>query len=274
METLAADRISAAGRRGSSRPIIAETSGGARFVKLRGAGQGTGALVAEVIVAALAETLGLFVPPRSLIVLRAGIDVADWDDELADLLGASIGVNLGFDFLNGARDFVPADAARVPASTRAAIFWLDRFVMNPDRTTQNPNLLWWLDHLWLIDHGASLGFQYAWERVTESSPRDPRLSRDAHVFEAGLSPDDVAAADAAFAPLVTREVLTSVVAAVDETFLVPLVRGATGATGAIEAMHEEQSIARRRAAYVAYLWKRVQSPRSFLELRAGLATGP
>src|SRR4051794_32167078 len=104
METLRAERITMAGRRGSSRPIVADTRAGERIVKLRGAGQGTGALVAEVIVAELAEALGLLVPPRSLVILPEQIETADWDDELDDLLEASVGVNLGFDFLRGAAD--------------------------------------------------------------------------------------------------------------------------------------------------------------------------
>jgi len=44
---------------------------------------------------------------RALIVLPAEIETANWDDELADLLAASVGVNLGFDFLPGALAFAP-----------------------------------------------------------------------------------------------------------------------------------------------------------------------
>lgn len=253
METLHARRIVSARRRASSRPIVAETDGGVRLVKLRGAGQGTSALIAEIIVAELAEALGLFVSPRSLVTLPESIETADWDDELADLLTASVGINLGFDFLDGAVDFASADASRVPATACAEIFWLDRFVMNPDRTAENPNLLWWSDHLWLIDHGASLGFQYSWETVSESGPSEPRLSRDAHLFESLIDADLVATTDERLAAVLARDVLTAAVAQVPESFLT------TGANAT--------AIARRRAAYVAYLWKRLRSPRTFLEIR-------
>jgi hypothetical protein len=114
VDVLIAERITAGGRRGSSGPLVAETRAGVRIVKLRGAAQGTAPLVAEIIVAELAEAIGLAVPPRSLIELPAGIETADWDDELADLIAASVGLNLGFDFLEGAREFAPAKA--VPES--------------------------------------------------------------------------------------------------------------------------------------------------------------
>ena len=68
------------------------------------------------------------------------------------------------------------------ADDRAAILWLDRFVMNPDRTARNTNLLWWENRLWLIDHGAALGFQYDWSSVSESSTRSQSVEMDPHLF--------------------------------------------------------------------------------------------
>jgi HipA-like protein len=262
MDVLSAERISAAGRRGSSRPLIVETDAGARIVKLRGAAQGTGPLVAEVIVGELAEALGLAVPPRSLVDLPAEIETADWDDELAQLLAASVGLNLGFDFLAGAREFGQPDVARVAPELRAGILWFDRLVLNPDRTARNPNLLWWADHLWLIDHGAALGFQYDWQRVLEQSPRDARLPAEAHLFESLVPPDDLRSADEELGSRLTRDVIDAAVAAVPESFLMPLVDA-----GSAEPRETTSRIARRRAAYGAFLWKRVQQPRPFLDAR-------
>lgn len=262
MDVLSAKRISAAGRRGSSRPLIVETDAGVRIVKLRGAAQGTGPLVAEVIVGELAEALGLAVPPRSLVELPAGIETADWDDELADLLAASVGLNLGFDFLGGARELEASDVQRVAPETRAAILWLDWLVLNPDRTARNPNLLWWADQLWLIDHGAALGFQYDWQRVLEQSPREARLPPEAHLFESVVPPDDLRSADEALASRLTRDVIDAAVAAVPESFLLSLV-----GAGSVQPTEVASRIARRRAAYSAFLWKRVQPSRPFLDAR-------
>jgi hypothetical protein len=262
VDVLSAERISASGRRGSSRPLIVETESGARIVKLRGAAQGTGPLVAEIIVAELAEAIGLAVPPRSLVTMPDEIETADWDDELGDLLVASVGLNLGFDFLPGARELVPSDVGRVAPETRAAILWLDRLVLNPDRTASNPNVLWWADHLWLIDHGAALGFQYDWHGVREQSPREARLPRPAHLFEAVVPPDDLRSVDDELASRLTRDVVDAAVAAVPDSFLLPLVHAGPADSGDVAS-----SIARRRAAYGAFLWKRVRAPRPFLEWR-------
>ena len=242
--------------------MVVETSAGRRLMKLRGAAQGTGPLVAEIIVAELADSLGLAVPERSLIELPAKIETADWDDELADLLAASVGLNLGFDFLAGARDFAASDLARVGPGDRAAILWLDRFTLNPDRTRRNPNLLWWSDRFWLIDHGATLRFQYAWRRVSETSPREPGLAPDAHLFEAAVA--DLHLVDAALASRVTHDVLEAAVAAVPESFLLPLLSPPAASAGAASELMT------LRAAYVAFLWNRLRAPRLFIEPRPSM----
>jgi hypothetical protein len=253
VDQLRATRITSALRRGSSRPVVVETPGGVHIVKLAGAAQGAGALVAEIVVAELAQAIGLQVPARALVEVPRHIEVADWDDELEDLLAASAGANLGFAWLDGATDFAAADVVRVPPAFRAAVLWLDRLVMNPDRTARNPNLLWHAGEPWLIDHGAALGFQYDWPRVTEDAPRAPWLPREAHLFEAVVDADALQAADAALAPMLTREVLHAAASLVPAEFL--------------RARHPDADPVRRRAAFVAYLWKRLREPRPFLEVR-------
>jgi hypothetical protein len=160
MEILPITRVLAGPRRGSSRPVLVETSAGRLLVKLRGAAQGTGALVAEIIVAELAEVLDLPVLPRSLAILKWDTPVDDKNDELADLLAASVGLNLTFPMLERARDATADDLLRFTPTERAAVLWLDRFVMNPDRTVTNANILARDGRLYLIDHGAALRFQY------------------------------------------------------------------------------------------------------------------
>ena len=201
MKSVIATRALEGGRRGSSRPIVVETDAGACIVKLRGAAQGTGPLVAEVVVGAIADAIGLSVPGRMLVTLPPNVNIPERDAELRDLMGASIGTNLGFAYLDGARDFVLTEIDKVGAAERAAIFWLDRFVMNPDRNASNTNLLWYKNKLWLIDHGASLGFQYDWSTVTEQSPTRQFVETEPHLFAASLMTSDVAAADSTSAAL-------------------------------------------------------------------------
>ena len=176
-------------------------------VKLRGAAQGTGPLVAEMVAASLARELGLRVPPWSLVELPADTPSDDPDDELADLLRASVGLNLGLGFLAEARVFVAGDAERIPFETRAAILWLDRLILNPDRTRRNPNLMIDRDGVVLIDHGAALRFQYDWSRVTEEPPREVGESYESHLFDADAADERWREFDERFAARLSREVL-------------------------------------------------------------------
>src|SRR6185369_3933841 len=183
-------------------------------------------LVAEIVVAALAEALELRVPARSLVVLERGVATDDRDQELGDLLTASAGLNLGFVVLEGAQDLKTCDLDRVSPEDAATILWLDRLVFNPDRTNGNPNLLWWGDRLWLIDHGAALRFQYNWSAVTEATPRQVGTTADPHVFETAAASDEWSTWDMVFVSRVTRSVLKDAVAMVPASFLLPLVPAA------------------------------------------------
>ena len=250
MRIIDARRVLWADQRGSSWPVLVETDDGLRFTKLRGAAQGTGALVAEVIVAELAEALGLSVPERSLVMFAADVDSADQNDELADLLRASAGINLGFAYLDGARNFAPdADVDLVGREDAAAIRWLDGLTANPDRTARNPNLLWWQDGLWLIDHGAALGFQYGLPEVDATTARRPYNIREPHLLTSRVP--DLAHADAGLAASISHEVIERAVAEVPDEFLIPLLKA--------------DSLPERRAAYRNYLMRRLEAPRPFLE---------
>jgi HipA-like kinase len=254
MQTVEAQRVIATYRAGSSWPVLVETSRGVRFTKLRGAGQGTGALVAEIIVSALCDALGLNTPARSLVQLPRDVESADRNDELRWLLDASEGLNLGFAFLDGAKYLELSQIDDVNRDDAAAIVWLDGLVMNPDRTRRNPNLMWWHGQLWLIDHGAALGFQYAWSSVSELSTGLPMPAHEPHLLRERVT--DLEEWDELFAARVTREVIEDAVAQVPDDFLAPLLPAAEPVT--IDALR------RRRAAYVAFLWKRLKAPRGWV----------
>jgi len=247
-----ARRIVSSHKRGSSWPIVAETEEGRFLVKLRGAAQGTAALVAEVIVAELADALGLAVPRRALLHLDGDVENADRDQELGDLLRASQGLNLGFRFLEGARVIGIEEAAVSRDDLACPLLWLDALVMNPDRTPANPNVLVAEGRSWLIDHGAALPFQYSWGTVTEDSPRSEAYSIDRHLFAARA--DRLRDWDERLATRLTREVLDNAIAQVPDDFLVPL----------LGRPPDAERLQRRRAAYQAFLWKRLKAPRPFV----------
>lgn len=252
---LRARRVLSAMRRSSSSPVVVETDTGPLFVKLRGAGQGTAALVAEIIVAELAERVGLPVPRRVLVRLEAGLPSLDPHGELRALLDSSQGLNLGFDLLNGARDLRRDEAALIEPGVAAPIVWFDALVQNVDRTPANPNLMKRGAELWLIDHGAALTFQHYWPLVTELSPREPGAFVEKHLFQ--VTHDELASWDAAMAAALPRAALEQAVEAVPNDFLLPLLAAGAG----------EAELRREREAYVAFLWKRLKPPRPFIASR-------
>ena len=148
-------------REGGSLPGIVEGDDLGTYVcKFRGAGQGLPVLVAEVIVGELARALGLRTPELVFLNITEPMARYEADEEVQDLLNASIGLNLGVDFLPGSFGFDPVQD--VDPAYAAKVLWLDAFVANVDRSWRNPNLLWWHQDLWLIDHGASLYFHHGW----------------------------------------------------------------------------------------------------------------
>ena len=148
-------------REGGSLPGLVEANDdGLYVVKFRGAGQGTQALVAEVIVGELARGLGLPVPELVLATIDARLGAAEPDPEIQELITASEGGNLGVDFLPGALAYTPAGAWQPDPELAAEVVWLDALITNVDRTARNPNLLVWHGRLWLIDHGAALYLQH------------------------------------------------------------------------------------------------------------------
>ncbi len=97
-------------REGGSLPAIAEADDEFMYViKFRGAGQGTKALIAEFIGAEIARALGLKVPEIVFANLDAAFGRTEPDEEIQDLLKASVGLNLGLHYLSGSITYDPAD---------------------------------------------------------------------------------------------------------------------------------------------------------------------
>jgi hypothetical protein len=204
-------------REGGSLPAIMEADDcGTYVVKFRGAGQGRKALIAEVISARLASACGLPVPDLVAVRLDPALAVGEPDPEIQDLLRASAGLNLGVDFLSGAVDF-DASAATVDGGLAGRIIWFDALVSNADRSWRNPNMIFWREQLYLIDHGATLTFQHRWETAAAAATRPYDASEHALI---GCEPQ-IEAADAELAVLVTEAVLAEAVAAVPPDWLEP-----------------------------------------------------
>src|SRR6201990_3563723 len=95
-------------REGGSLPAIAEADDGFLYVlKFRGAGQGAKTLVAELIAGEIARALGLKVPEIVFANLDEAFGRTEPDEEIQDLLKASVGLNLALHYLSGAFTFDP-----------------------------------------------------------------------------------------------------------------------------------------------------------------------
>src|ERR1700712_5174929 len=102
MRAVAATRYVTPLREGGSLPALVEADDdGLYVVKFRGAGQGEGALVAEVVAGELGRALGLLVPDLAVVEICPEIAAAEPDPEIQELVAASIGANLGMDYLPG-----------------------------------------------------------------------------------------------------------------------------------------------------------------------------
>jgi hypothetical protein len=246
LATVRATRYVAPLREGGSLPGIVEGEDLGTYVcKFRGAGQGLNVLVAEVIVAGLARHLGLDTPRLVVIDLDAAIARYEADEEVQDLLTASLGSNLGVDFLPGSFGF--DTSVEVTPGFAGRLVWLDAFVANVDRSWRNPNLLVWHGRPWLIDHGASLYFHHGWSGGVGDPERFAAQPWDirGHVF--ATSAGRLAEVDAAIE--LTQADLRAVVDDVPDEWLTP-----------VPGTETPQAL---RDAYVAFLGARLAT-RSWL----------
>src|SRR5689334_3472026 len=191
MRTVNAARYVTPLREGGSLPAIIEADDEGMYVlKFRGAGQGTKALIAELICGELARAAGLVVPGQNgpgllvpeLVFVNLDPEIAktEPDPEIQDLIRASGGLNLGLDYLPGSVMFDPV-ADKPDADLASRIVWFDAYVTNVDRTPRNANMLMWHRRLWLIDHGAALYFHHSWTNMDQRS-REPFALIKEHIL--------------------------------------------------------------------------------------------
>ncbi len=234
-------------REGGSLPALVEADDGFLYVlKFRGAGQGTKALIAELIAGEIARALGLRVPEIVFVTLDSAFGRTEPDEEIQDLLRASEGLNLGLHYLSRAITF-DALVTTVDAKLASQIVWLDCFVTNVDRTARNTNMLIWHKELWLIDHGASLYFHHS-EQLWEEQAQRPFAQVKDHVLLPRATELDTV--DAEFHMILTPERIRSIVALIPDEWL----------TGELSA----ESISEQRQVYVQFLEARLASSSIFV----------
>jgi hypothetical protein len=204
-------------REGGSLPAIAEADDGFTYVlKFRGAGQGLKALIAELIGGEIARALGLKMPETVFANLDAAFGRTEPDEEIQDLLKASVGQNLAIHYLSGAITYDPA-VTKPDVMLASQIVWLDSLLTNVDRTARNTNMLMWHNELWLIDHGASLYFHHSWSNWQEQSVKPFKQIAD-HVLLPYAS--EIDKVNDAYAAILTPERVAGIVALISDERLV------------------------------------------------------
>ena len=248
MRTVNAARYVTPLREGGSLPAIIEADDDGMYVlKFRGAGQGTKALIAELIAGELARAAGFLVPELVFVALDPEIARTEPDPEIQDLIRASGGLNLGLDYLPGSVMF-DAVAEKPDADLASRIVWFDAYVTNVDRTPRNANMLMWHRKLWLIDHGASLYFHHAWTDMDQRS-KDPFTLIKHHILLPFASA--IEDADKTMTAAIDEEVIRGIVHLVPDEWM--------------EGDSPFSTNAENRQAYVDYLTRRLVSPRHFVE---------
>ena len=249
IRTVSATRYVTPLREGGSMPAIVEADDlGLYVLKFRGAGQGVLALAAELICAGIGHALDLPVPEVVFASVDSELGRNEADQEIQQLLQASLGNNLAMDYLPGSAMFDPAARDPVDPVLASSTVWFDAFITNVDRTARNPNLLCWHRDLYLIDHGAALYFHHDWSDLdTRALTRFP-LIRD-HVLLPWAS--GLEASDALLRPRLTRPVLEKILQQVPDEWLLP--EPAADTPGA------------KRDGYLNYLLARLDAAPSFVE---------
>ncbi len=236
-------------REGGSLPAIIEADDlGLYVLKFRGAGQGPLALVAELVAGEIGRAAGVAVPELVLVEVDSALGRNEPDEEIRDLLRASVGLNLGMDYLPGSLMFDPAARDRATPEVASSAVWFDAFITNVDRTARNPNLLWWHKSLYFIDHGASLYFHHDWPSIEQAALTPFPLIRH-HVLLPWA--DSIAGAGALLRERLNRAVFETVLEQVPGEWLLPEPGAPTPED--------------KRRAYVDFLSRRLSAHAIFME---------
>jgi hypothetical protein len=240
-------------REGGSLPAIVEGDDQGMYVlKFRGAGQGTKALIAELVAGEIARALDLPVPEIVFAQLDAELARTEGDPEIQHLIRASAGLNVALDYLPGAVAFDPL-AEQPDALLASRVVWFDAFASNVDRTPRNTNLLVWHRKLWLIDHGAALYFHHGWSNSIDVQSSERARDAFARSKDHVLLPlaTQLEQADAMSVARLDADTLERIVALIPDAWLEP--------------EGELRNAATMRAAYLDYFARRLQSPRAFVQ---------
>lgn len=129
-------------------------------VKLKGSSASATGLMFELLATQMAQFLDIPVPEAAIIEIEYSLAEAISDTDIAAFLKKSVGKNFGSKFLSCGFCTWPKGKA-VPGMIRQTaleIFTYDAMIQNPDRTVDNPNILYDGEYIYTIDY--ELGFSF------------------------------------------------------------------------------------------------------------------
>jgi hypothetical protein len=236
-----ATRIAGVAGGGSSRPLLVETEAGRFVVKLVGGPDGPRALAAEWIGTSLAALAGL--PTLELAALDLDPELAAplVESELREAVQRGAGLCLGLRELSGARQARARELEQADDDFAVRLLWVDLLLQNPDRRSENPNVLSRDQALIAIDHASALPFHHDWV-LSEALPSKDLAPPSTHVFASRAA--RLPQWHPHLRPLLSRELLLEVCAELPIEWL---------------GQPSFDSPERQRQAYAAYLWKRLHA---------------
>lgn len=127
---------------------------------MRGSGNGPISLVSEFIVSRIATQLGWPVPDAQWIQIPDNLPWTFGSDEFDDIVQKSYGWNLGINYIQNSEPMHWDPRFLTDPVLVSALYTIDVFFMNIDRTKNACNLLRDANsNIWIIDHGALGLFQ-------------------------------------------------------------------------------------------------------------------
>lgn len=181
-------------KKGSSLPVAVTSDPNQKyFVKLKGTGEGTIALISDFVSSKIGTQLSLPVLEPFLIQLNKDAKVNFKNDELYDLINNSYGINLGFPLLENTRDYSDQYYSELlDQNTKDLIFLFDCFLLNIDRTLQNHDIIVHENKVRVLDYGASFLIRGIIHNIEYEKTPEIAGQLKRHIFyRSGVDPNEL-----------------------------------------------------------------------------------
>ncbi len=149
-------------RAGSSLPLVVGGSDGNKYVvKLKGSGDGVLANVVDWLAMKLGQLMQIPVLQPELLLIDTSFSAEVLDPEIKDILKNSVGINLGTRYMKDTFVYNEQNAPDIDLVLKNNIFLYDLFLLNIDRNSRNPNIIFRNGELWCLDYSSSITLRSA-----------------------------------------------------------------------------------------------------------------